>query len=64
MKLITSGVEASAAQTKSPSFSRSSSSATITVSPRAIAAMAASTEEKRLGMRLNRLAGVRGDTPL
>ena len=33
MKLIVSGVTSSAAQTKSPSFSRSSSSATMTILP-------------------------------
>ena len=41
MKLTSSGVIRSAAQTKSPSFSRSSSSSTITTLPAAIASTAA-----------------------
>jgi hypothetical protein len=45
MKLTISGVTFSAAQTKSPSFSRSSASATITTSPRAMASMVASIVE-------------------
>ena len=43
MKLIASGVTFSAAMVRSPSFSRSSSSTTMTISPRRIAATASST---------------------
>ena len=43
MKLIASGVTFSAAIVRSPSFSRSSSSTTMTISPRRIAATASST---------------------
>jgi hypothetical protein len=43
MKLMASGVTFSAAIVRSPSFSRSSSSTTITISPRRIAATASST---------------------
>ena len=50
MKLTISGVTFSAAQIKSPSFSRSSASTTMTSSPRAMAAMAASMVEKLLAM--------------
>ena len=42
MKLMASGVIFSAAMVRSPSFSRSSSSATITISPARMAAMASS----------------------
>ena len=45
MKLTASGVTQSAAITKSPSFSRSASSTTITISPRRIAAIASSMGE-------------------
>ena len=45
IKLMFSGVAISAAQTKSPSFSRDSSSTTITTSPRRIASTAAGIEE-------------------
>src|SRR5664280_1308142 len=45
-KAIFSGVTASAAMIRSPSFSRSSSSTTTTISPRATAAIALSTVEK------------------
>jgi ABC-type Fe2+-enterobactin transport system substrate-binding protein len=47
MKLMISGVTFSAAQMKSPSFSRSSSSTTITTRPCRIASTAASTVENR-----------------
>ncbi len=45
MKFTISGVTFSAAQMKSPSFSRSSASTTMTISPRAIASTAASIVE-------------------
>ena len=45
IKLTVSGVALSAAQTKSPSFSRSSASTTTTTAPRAIASTAAGTLE-------------------
>ena len=48
MKLTISGVTFSAAQMKSPSFSRSSASTTMTTSPRPIASIAASMVEKFL----------------
>ena len=44
MKLMASGVTASAAITKSPSFSRSASSTTITILPSAMSAIASSIE--------------------
>ena len=47
MKLIISGVAASAAQIRSPSFSRSSSSTTTIISPRAMALIASSIELKK-----------------
>src|SRR5690348_8090016 len=47
MKLIASGVTNSAARTRSPSFSRSSSSTTITKRPARISSRAASTAAKR-----------------
>ncbi len=43
VKAISSGVAAEAAKTMSPSFSRSSSSTTITARPRAMSAIARST---------------------
>src|ERR1043166_4131937 len=46
MKAIFSGVQSEAATNRSPSFSRSSSSVTTTISPRAKAAMTASTRSK------------------
>jgi hypothetical protein len=52
MKLIISEVTFSAAQTKSPSFSRVSSSITMTISPRRIAAIAASTAANESSSRL------------
>ena len=57
MKLTTSGVAAAAAHTRSPSFSRSSSSATMTILPARMARMAASTRECGTGLSL---AGNRG----
>ena len=45
-KAIFSGVTASAAMIRSPSFSRSSSSTTTTISPRPTASIASSTAEK------------------
>src|SRR6267142_2688814 len=47
MKLIASGVTFSAASVRSPSFSRSSSSTTITKRPRAISRIASSIAAKR-----------------
>src|SRR4030088_572591 len=44
MKAIFSGVHSDAAQIRSPSFSRSPSSVTMTISPRAIASIASVTE--------------------
>ena len=44
MKAIFSGVQREAATIRSPSFSRSSSSVTITISPRAIASIASVTD--------------------
>ena len=44
MKAIFSGVQSDAAQIRSPSFSRSPSSVTMTISPRAIASIASVTE--------------------
>jgi hypothetical protein len=44
MKAIFSGVQREAATMRSPSFSRSSSSVTMTISPRAKASMASVTE--------------------
>ena len=49
MKLIASGVTFSAAMVRSPSFSRSSSSTTMTILPARIAAMASSIRAKGLG---------------
>ena len=46
MKLIASGVTLSAAIVRSPSFSRSSSSTTMTIRPARISAMASSMDEK------------------
>src|SRR5690348_2529230 len=48
MKLIVSGVTFSAAQTRSPSFSRSSSSMIIIIRPSRISAAAASIEENAI----------------
>ena len=50
MKLIFSGVAASAAQIRSPSFSRSSSSTTTIISPRAMDLIASSIELKILSV--------------
>ena len=50
MKLTISGVAFSAAQIKSPSFSRSSASTTITTSPRRIASTASGTEFSSMDM--------------
>ena len=47
MKLTISGVTFSAAQMKSPSFSRSSASMTMTISPRPMASTAASMLDNR-----------------
>ena len=49
MKLMASGVIFSAAMVRSPSFSRSSSSATMTISPARMAAMASSMRAKQPG---------------
>ena len=51
MKLTMAGVTFSAAQMKSPSFSRSSASMTMTISPRPIASTAASIVESRWDTR-------------
>src|SRR3954447_4634203 len=58
MNAIFSGVMASAAMIRSPSFSRSASSTTITISPRATAATAFSISVKGIS---GLLAGVRGE---
>src|SRR4051794_30843904 len=58
MNAIASGVMASAAMIRSPSFSRSASSTTITSSPRAMAATAFSISVKGISVLL---AGVRGE---
>ncbi len=50
MNAIFSGVQSEAATTRSPSFSRSSSSVTTTISPRAKAAMASVTEQWGTGI--------------
>src|SRR5215207_9078602 len=52
MNAIFSGVIASAAMIRSPSFSRSASSTTITISPRATAATAFSISVKGISMLL------------
>ena len=51
MKLIASGVTCSAAITRSPSFSRSSSSTTTTIRPAAMSSIASSTVAKRISSR-------------
>src|SRR3954451_7980208 len=58
MNAIASGVMASAAMIRSPSFSRSASSTTMTSSPRAMAATAFSISVKGIS---GLLAGVRGE---
>src|SRR5215207_8671646 len=50
MKVISSGVTSDAAQIRSPSFSRSSSSATMTSLPAAKSAIACSTVENGMGV--------------
>src|SRR5829696_9057822 len=51
MKVISSGVTSDAAQIRSPSFSRSSSSATITSLPAAKSSIACSTVENGMAVR-------------
>ena len=66
-KAIFSGVTASAAMIRSPSFSRSSSSTTTTISPRPTASIASSTDEKGIDplspLCSQRPAAVRGAGP-
>src|SRR6185436_19306862 len=63
MKLIASGVTMSAAMVRSPSFSRSSSSTTITMRPARICSTASGTDRCGLlsGMRLHQAGDVFGD---